>query len=82
MDLLQRGSSLYLKGLFLNAGVRGMLERRDYYAVDMVFPIFCVFIDRVTGYTRSPKMTRVQVMYSSLMSRVMSRNWRRGWTSE
>lgn len=55
-----------------------MLEAKGYRAVDMVFTIWCDFIDLVRGYEESPKKTRVIAMYRSLMSRIVSCNWKRG----
>lgn len=59
-----------------------MLEKIDYRAVDMALSIMYGFVDRVTGYTQPPKMTRVHTIHSSLNRRVISRNGRREWISE
>lgn len=58
-----------------------MMEGRDYYAIDTVFPNICGFIDRVTEYTKSPMMTKAHEMYSLLISRVVSSGCKGGWTS-
>lgn len=49
-----------------------MLEGRDYCAFGIVFSIVCCFNDRVSRYKNSAEMTRVHIMYSSLVSRVTS----------
>lgn len=59
-----------------------MLEGKCYCAVDMLFRIKCGFIDLVTGYIDSSKMNRVHVMYSQLLSRILSGNQKRGGTIE
>lgn len=48
------------------------LEGNDYRSVVMEFQVLCPFIDRVTGYTKSARMTRLYVMYSALSGRVIS----------
>lgn len=65
-----------------DGGVQMMLKGKHYCAVVMVLPIACDFINRVTGYTKSAKMTIVYTMFSSLLSRVLSCNWKPRWTSE
>lgn len=54
-----------------------MLKGNDYCADDIVSPAVCGFIERVTDYTNAPKMAIVHAMYSSMMSGVVSDNWKR-----
>lgn len=75
IDFSQRESSLKLNGILLNGGARRILEGKECRAIDMVFPILCGFIDHVTGYAKSPKMTKVHAMYSLLMSSVGTGIW-------
>lgn len=64
---------VFAAGRFLfNCGARGMLQGNEYSAVYMLLLILCDFIDRVTEYVQSLKMTSVHAMYSSLMSGVIS----------
>lgn len=54
-----------------------MIEGKDRCAVDMVPPIGCGFIDRAIVYSKTLKLTRVHVTYSTLMSSALSGNWKR-----
>lgn len=81
IDRLHRKFSLQLNGDFWYRGV-GVLKEKDYCAPDIVLPVLCGFIDRVTRCIKSPNMTRVHVTYSLLMSRAVSGSWKRGYTSE
>lgn len=67
---------------FLNGTVRRKLKGKDYCVVDIVFPISSAFTDCLTGYTKSPKRTRVHVMYRSLMSNIVPDDRKRGWTTK
>lgn len=49
-----------------------MLEGKDYCAVDMEFPILCVSFDRVTGYTKSARITLLHPTYGLLVSKAVS----------
>lgn len=73
---------MQVNGIFSSGGDRGILERKYYRTVDIVFPIVHDFIDGVTGYTKSLRMTRVHVMYSFFSSTTMSGNWKQMWTVE
>lgn len=62
----------------MNEGVRLMLKEKGYQTIDFLFLIVSGFIDQVTGHKNCPKMTSVHVIYSKLISGVMSSNWRKG----
>lgn len=51
-----------------------MLEGKAYVAIYMVFQNACGFLNDMTGYTKSPRVTRGHAMYISLMSRDVSGN--------
>lgn len=51
-----------------------MFEGKDYRPVDVVYSILCGFIDGMTGYTKSPMMTREHTMYSSFIGSAVSGN--------
>lgn len=51
-----------MNGLFLNGNIRKMQEGKRHRGVDLVFTIMCSFIDRVTEYEKSAKLSIVHVM--------------------
>lgn len=53
--------------LYTTAGLRGMLECRDYQAVDMVFLFVAVSIVQALSIQLSCPMMRVHFMYSELL---------------
>lgn len=50
VDSYSKGRSTKMNGLFLNSGVHGMLEKRDYRAVQKVYPIIGAYIKQATGF--------------------------------
>lgn len=54
-----------------------MPEGENYCPVDMIVPNFRDITDRKTGDTRSPKNSLGHAIYMSLMSKVMSGEWKR-----
>lgn len=60
-----------LNGFFTSAGVKGMLEGKDYSSIDMVFPFIAALIDRANEYSVDPKPTTVYTMYSDLVNYLM-----------
>lgn len=50
IDISGHGCSTQLNDLLLGSGVRGMLERKDYRAVDMIFSIIEVYINCTTEF--------------------------------
>lgn len=61
VNFAKREKSAQLNGLFTGDGLRGMLEGKDYYAVDMVFPFITSFIDRSLGFEGCFELTRMNV---------------------
>lgn len=45
---------MQLNSLFLGSGFRGMLEGKDYRAVDIIFSIIAAHIDRATETQNEP----------------------------
>ena len=65
VDFSTKETSSALNGLFLESGIRGMLEGKDYRNLDYVFPFVAAFIDRVTGCEEGG-ITTVHTVYSNL----------------
>lgn len=61
-DVSHRETSLHLNGFFLKSGVRGMLNLKHNYAVDMVFSFVSGLIDELTGYTLPAMIAVVHAM--------------------
>ena len=57
-----------VNGIFTNDGLRGMLEAKNYKAIDMVFPFVAAFIDRCSGDEESHPVTKVCSRYTELMT--------------
>lgn len=49
VDFSSIGFSMQLNGFFLNSGVHGMLEGKNFCAVNMIFLIIGAYADRATG---------------------------------
>lgn len=78
IDMSNNDFPLHLNKFFLNGKALTILVAKDYGAVDMIFANEYGFHYPVTRYRSHPKITMVHAMYSSITSRVMSHNWKRG----
>jgi len=67
VDFSKTEKTSQLNGLFLREGVRGMLEGKNFRAVDMVFPFVLSFIDRILGFQGTADLTSVHTMYTEIM---------------
>lgn len=65
-------------GVFRNIGMRGMLEKNDYRAVDIVFSIIKDYIVRATGFQNDANILYVHHMYANTVSKVVSQNSNQG----
>lgn len=59
-----------------------MLERKNYRVVDIESLILYCYLDQMTVYKMSPKMTRTHENYSSLNSTFTPRNCGNGWITK
>jgi hypothetical protein len=66
IDFSTKEASSALNGFFLESGIRGMLEGKDYRNLDYVFPFVAAFIDRVSGL-QEEGITTVHTVYSNLL---------------
>ena len=71
-----------LDGFFTEDGIRGMLEGKDYKAVDMVFPFVGAFIDMCCGDEESCPITKISSQYTEIMTTCLGMGVERGWTEE
>lgn len=53
-----------VKALFTKINLQGLVEGKDYRALDTVFPFVFGFIDRVPGRAEEVPMTKVLALYS------------------
>lgn len=70
-----KGSSLQLNGIFLNRDDRRMLEKKDYFAVDIVISIMGSCIDHPTGFQNDANIKKVRRMYFDTVSKVVLQNY-------
>lgn len=63
--------SSQLNGFFTSTGVKGMLEGKDYAAVDTVFPFIAAFLDRAIGCADNPALTTVHTLYSDIVNQLL-----------
>lgn len=81
VDFSSRGESVQSNGIFVNSGIRGMLEGKDYRSVNTVFPIMSIYSDRVVWFQGSPNLTEAHAMSTTLMNKVMPQNNCREWSA-
>lgn len=55
-------------------------RKNTYKSVDMVFPFAAELIDQYTGWMEEAPVTKVQVLYSELILRMMTDNCPKGWS--
>ena len=67
VDFSKKEKTAQLNGFFLRDGVRGMLEGKNYRAIDLVFPFIAAFVDRALGFQDQPTLTTLNMMYTELM---------------
>lgn len=58
-------------GLLTNVGVGGMLDGKDFGAVDWVFSFVAAFTYRATGFVAGAPMNGVHMTYTELVPRLM-----------
>lgn len=66
-----------LNGLFLEHGLRGMLEGRHFKSLDMVFPFIGAFIDFCCDEVNEAPLTTLFSKYSKIMFTCL---WKKEWT--
>jgi len=82
VDFSKKEKSAQMNGFYLRDGVRGMLEGKNYRAVDMVFPFLAAFFDRAVGFSQDPSFTALNTMYTDIMVCVLHDYPRSGISSE
>lgn len=68
--------------IFIRAGLREMVERRDYRALGTLFPFLSSFMDRSTEHERSATMTSVCTWYSEIIGDVKRGAGQCEWSDE
>ena len=71
IDFSTKEESSRLNGIFLDSGMRGMLEGKDYRNLDYFFPFVAAFVDRITGCVTNG-ITTVHTMYSNLLEMIFT----------
>ena len=81
VDFSKHEGSSQLNGIFVQDGLRGMLEGKDYRTLDMFFPFIFGYVDSWLGYAEDAPLTKIHVMYTDLVNRLMSNNNGNGWST-
>lgn len=71
IDFSTKEASSALNGIFLQTGIRGMLEGKDYRNLDYVFPFVAAFVDRISGCEEGG-ITAVHTLYSNLLFKLFT----------
>lgn len=71
-----------LNRLFTVDKPRGMIERTNYYAVDTVFPFVAPFLDKSPGFVERCDFTRMNVLYTKMVSKLPFDHNGAAWTAE
>ena len=71
VDFSKPERSTRLNGFYIEDGIRGMLEAKDFQRLDMVFPFAATFIDRMCCEEKEHPITKICVIYSDLVSKVL-----------
>lgn len=79
-DFSSKSCCTLSNGLFLNSDVSRVLKGKDYRAMDLVFLITEIYIDRATALQKDANRTGFHRLYSDTMSKVVSQNHVREWS--
>lgn len=80
VDFSKHEGSSQLNGIFVQDGLRGMLEGKDYRTLDCFFPFIFAYVDSWLGYSEEAPLTKIHVLYTDLVNRLMSDNYSNGWS--
>jgi len=79
VDFSSSQTSGQLNGFFTSTGVKGMLEGKDYHAIDTVFPFVAGFLDKATGFHNVAHLTTVHTLYSDLINHLLFNENNQDW---
>lgn len=60
--------------LFTSYSEHAILEEKYYQCIEMVFPCIRAYVDKANKYIESPELTKVNTIYSELLSELYSRS--------
>ena len=80
VDFSKPEKSNRLNGFYLEDGIRGMLEAKDFQRLEMVFPFAAAFIDRMCDDTEQHPITDICVLYSDVVAQVFQYEQPKLWT--
>lgn len=73
------GRSMQSKLLFLSCGVRWMLERKAYRAMDVLLSINGFYIDSATRFGNCSNIPDFHNMFPDIVRKLVLQDYRRGW---
>jgi hypothetical protein len=80
IDFSKKEASSQLNGIYVTAGVRGMLEGKDFHNLDAYFPFIFGYVDCWLGYEHEAPLTKVHTAYTDIVNTLLSDNLGVGWT--
>ena len=81
VDFSKKEGSSQLNGIYMTRGLRGMLEGKDYRALDVMFPFVFGYVDCWLGTSAEASLTKIHVSYTDLVNRLMTDNFGEGWSA-
>lgn len=79
VNFTKREKTAQFNGLFVGDGLREMLERKDSYAVDRVFPPTAPFTDSTLTFKGRCELSRLKVQYRYLVNKVQIDKREKAW---
>lgn len=70
-DFYTAQKSFHLTGLVTATGVRGMLEGKDYRAIDTFFHFIVAFIDLIKEFNHNPVLKRIHTLYWDIVNQLL-----------
>ena len=71
VDFKKKGNTNSLDGLYLEKGMKGMLQGRNFKHLDYVFPMVCSTIDTILNKGDKCLLTEVNTSYTELCTKVV-----------
>lgn len=71
VNCTKRVKTAHLYCLFTRDGLQGMLNGKNYYAVDIIFSLISLFIDNRLGFQVRCKRTGMNLQYSKIFKKIL-----------
>lgn len=81
VDFAEKEQSAKLSGLLTREKLRGMMEQRNRFADDALFQVRAEFVGRSFSFVGKDDLTRMSVMYTNNLSKVLFDHRGRAWVA-